>query len=206
MAIEPRDVLPLDGGLLVGRYWCPVRGHGVPFRLEGDRAIDLESRTIAHLLRATDPAAEASNTTEVVHGLDELLSAIGDPGRAHLLAPVDLQPIKAAGVTFVESMLERVIEEATRGDAAMAAEARDRIMATIGDDVTSLRPGSPEAMAFCRAASRSPRDMSSGTWSSAFGSKSSIIDASCCRPAFAAHRAISWYESPRVFCSFLRIC
>ena len=159
VAIEPRDVLPLDGGLLVGRYWCPVRGHGVPFRLEGDRAIDLESRTIAHLLRATDPATEASNTTEVVHGLDELLSAIGDPGRAHLLAPVDLQPIKAAGVTFVESMLERVIEEATRGDAAMAAEARERIQATIGDDVTSLRPGSPEAMAFRRAM------LEAGRWS-----------------------------------------
>ena len=159
-ALDPRTVLPRDdGGLLIGRYWCPERRRGVPFRIDGDRAVDLVVPTIAHLLRAEDPAGEVSRTTEVIHELADLLVGIGDPSQAHLLAPVDLQPIKAAGVTFVESMLERVIEEATRGDASMAATTRDRILASIGDDVSALKPGSPEALAFRKAM------LDAGRWS-----------------------------------------
>ena len=111
VAIEPRDVLPLDGGLLVGRY-C-ARSGDTAFHSDWRRRASTSSRARSPTSSALGSRGRASNTTEVVHGLDELLSAIGDPGRAYLLAPVDLQPIKAAGVTFVESMLERVIEEAT---------------------------------------------------------------------------------------------
>lgn len=159
-ASDPRATLPHDdGALLIGRYWCPKRRRGIPVRIDDDRVADLAAPTIAHLLRAEDPALEAANTTDVVHGTADLLDGVGDPTKAHLLAPVDLQPIKAAGVTFVESMLERVIEEATRGDASLAAEARSRILASIGDDVSSLRPGSPEAMAFRKAM------LDAGRWS-----------------------------------------
>jgi fumarylacetoacetate (FAA) hydrolase family protein len=68
------------------------------------------------------------------------------PGSPRLLAPVDLQAIKAAGVTFAQSLLERVIEERARGSREGAAKAREEIVRAIGDDLGSLRPGSPAAM------------------------------------------------------------
>jgi fumarylacetoacetate (FAA) hydrolase family protein len=64
-----------------------------------------------------------------------------------LLAPIDLQVIKAAGVTFAVSMLERVIEERARGDASAAAAIRAEVLRLVGDDLSRLKPGSPEAMA-----------------------------------------------------------
>ena len=70
-----------------------------------------------------------------------------DPAKPWLLAPIDLQAIKAAGVTFAVSMLERVIEEQARGNAARATEIRAEMQATIGDDLARLKPGSEPAMA-----------------------------------------------------------
>src|SRR5690349_13106134 len=64
-----------------------------------------------------------------------------DPTAAELLAPVDLQAIKAAGVTYVRSMLERVIEERCRGDAARAEAARAEVRAIIGNELSAVRPG-----------------------------------------------------------------
>jgi len=64
---------------------------------------------------------------------------------AHFLAPCDLQAIKAAGVTFVASMLERVIEEQARGDASRAEAVRQAVVAVIGDNLRSVKPGSPES-------------------------------------------------------------
>ena len=61
--------------------------------------------------------------------------------RAHLLAPTDLSAHKAAGVTFVKSMLERVVEEATRGDPDAAVAARARIEGLIGEDLAPDRAG-----------------------------------------------------------------
>ncbi len=68
------------------------------------------------------------------------------PPNATLLAPVDLQAIKAAGVTYVRSMLERVIEERCRGDASQAEAVRAEVRSIIGDDLSSVQPGSPQAM------------------------------------------------------------
>jgi fumarylacetoacetate (FAA) hydrolase family protein len=64
---------------------------------------------------------------------------------AHFLAPCDLQAIKAAGVTFVASMLERVIEEQARGDASRAEAVRQAVVAVIGDNLRNIKPGSPES-------------------------------------------------------------
>jgi fumarylacetoacetate (FAA) hydrolase family protein len=64
-----------------------------------------------------------------------------------LLAPCDLQAIKAAGVTFATSMLERVIEEKARGNPAAASAIRTEIQSLIGDDLSQLKPGSEQAMA-----------------------------------------------------------
>ncbi len=68
-----------------------------------------------------------------------------DPGSPWLLAPIDLQAIKAAGVTFAISMLERVIEERARGDSAAAATIRQEVTRLVGDDLSKLKPGSAEA-------------------------------------------------------------
>lgn len=69
-----------------------------------------------------------------------------DPAKPYLLAPIDLQAVKAAGVTYVRSMLERVIEERCRGDASLAAAVRVEVRDIIGDDLAALVPGSAEAM------------------------------------------------------------
>jgi fumarylacetoacetate (FAA) hydrolase family protein len=66
--------------------------------------------------------------------------------QGRILAPVDLQPVKASGVTFVESLLERVIEEQARGDPSKAQAIRARIDALFGGDLSRVRPGSPQAM------------------------------------------------------------
>ena len=68
------------------------------------------------------------------------------PARPRLLAPIDLQAIKAAGVTFAQSLLERVIEERARGSREGAAKAREEIVRVLGDDLSALKPGSPAAM------------------------------------------------------------
>jgi fumarylacetoacetate (FAA) hydrolase family protein len=70
-----------------------------------------------------------------------------DQARPHLLAPIDLQVIKACGVTFVESMIERVIEEKCAGDASRAEEVRALVLDALGGSLASLRPGSIEAEA-----------------------------------------------------------
>jgi fumarylacetoacetate (FAA) hydrolase family protein len=68
-----------------------------------------------------------------------------DPSMPWFLAPCDLQAIKAAGVTFVESMLERVIEEQARGDASRAEAVRKAVVAVIGDNLGAVQPGSASA-------------------------------------------------------------
>jgi fumarylacetoacetate (FAA) hydrolase family protein len=68
-----------------------------------------------------------------------------EPSRPHLLPPVDLQVIKAAGVTFPVSMLERVIEERAGGDRSAAHALRADVQRALGGDLAKVRPGSPEA-------------------------------------------------------------
>ena len=88
-------------------------------------------------------------TGERIGRLDDVLAntpADGrDRGKPWLLAPIDLQAIKAAGVTFVLSMIERVIEERARGDLSAAAEIRTVVNRLVGDDLAKLKPGSAEA-------------------------------------------------------------
>lgn len=66
--------------------------------------------------------------------------------RSRLLAPFDLQCIKACGVTFAVSIIERVIEERARGDAAKALSIRQTLQDRIGGDIRSVKPGSDQAM------------------------------------------------------------
>ncbi|MFC0409444.1 fumarylacetoacetate hydrolase family protein [Roseomonas elaeocarpi] len=109
----------------------------------GGRAYDLTPAfgTVSAWFESDDPVA-AITARGVPLELD-LAAALAE-GR--LLAPVDLQAIKACGVTYVRSMLERVIEERCRGDASRAESIRAEVREIIGDDLAELRPGSEEAM------------------------------------------------------------
>ena len=160
MQLERPRFLPDDGhaGTLVARIWCPgaVPGPSVA-ALRADGVFDLSTHfsTMSRLLDEADPAASAAAAGVRVCSLDELLShsvapavnSARDPARAHLLAPCDLQVLKAAGVTFATSLVERVIEEHAGGDASRAAAARAQVLAVVGDDLAAIVPGSPAAMA-----------------------------------------------------------
>jgi fumarylacetoacetate (FAA) hydrolase family protein len=73
------------------------------------------------------------------------LSAERNLGMPHFLSPVDLQAVKACGVTFAVSMLERVIEERAAGDAQKADAIRGKIRDRIGSDLSRVKPGTPQA-------------------------------------------------------------
>jgi fumarylacetoacetate (FAA) hydrolase family protein len=62
----------------------------------------------------------------------------------YFIAPNDLQSVKACGVTFVKSLMERVIEEKARGDAHKAEQIRQSIYETLGNDLSKIVPGSPQ--------------------------------------------------------------
>ncbi|HEX2137399.1 MAG TPA: fumarylacetoacetate hydrolase family protein [Microvirga sp.] len=150
------SMLPADGtaGALVGRLWRPeVEGPSV-VTLRGDDVIDISRTfpTVRDLCEAADPvAALKAAQGETVGPLDAILANTPadrrDPARPWLLAPIDLQVVKAAGVTFAVSMLERVIEERARGNPDAAAAIRAEVTRLVGDDLARLKPGSPEAAA-----------------------------------------------------------
>lgn len=142
-------VLPPDG-LFVGRVWRAGLGPAV-VTLRGGRIVDITSRaapTLRDLLEIPDiPAFVAAQTGEDIGGLDEIAAMSTEAGHAQtrLLAPCDLQAVKACGVTFAGSMVERVIEERAAGDASRAGAIRARVAAVIGDSLRGLVPGSDKA-------------------------------------------------------------
>ncbi len=122
-----------------------------------------EAPTSRDVCEKAHPAAYVAQAGgKPVGSLSELMEnslAGGDPSRPRLLSPVDLQAVKAAGVTFAVSLLERVIEEQARGSAEQAAAIRAEIVALIGDDLSRLKPGSPQAAAV------KARLLARGAWS-----------------------------------------
>jgi fumarylacetoacetate (FAA) hydrolase family protein len=146
MRLFAHDILPEDGlaGTLVGRAWIaePVPGPR-PFVLKDNVLYDLSSLapTLSDLFELPDAARRArEHDGPKLHSLDGALQ--GDI----LLAPCDLQAIKAAGVTFADSLIERVIEERAKGDAAAAVSLRRELAAAFGGSLKGLKPGSPEAV------------------------------------------------------------
>jgi fumarylacetoacetate (FAA) hydrolase family protein len=150
-------LLPQDGlaGCLVGRAWLvgPQAGPAVVvLRPEGAFDISAEFPTMSTLLETDRPAESARLAAGTrLCGVDELLAnsqpGARDEGRPWLLAPNDLQVVKAAGVTFAASLVERVIEEQAGGDASRALALRAKVLALIGANLADIRPGSPQAMA-----------------------------------------------------------
>jgi fumarylacetoacetate (FAA) hydrolase family protein len=147
--------LPVDGyaGALVGRVWRPELGGPSVVAATPDGLVDVtgDFPTIRDLCEQADPpgslrAAKGERFASLLEVLANTPQARRDPARPWLLAPIDLQAIKAAGVTFATSMLERVIEERARGDRSAAARIREEMTSLIGDDLSKLKPGSPAAM------------------------------------------------------------
>ncbi|MCF2534364.1 fumarylacetoacetate hydrolase family protein [Streptomyces sp. FB2] len=149
--LDPDAVLPddADGAVLVARVHDPEADGPCVAAVRGEQVVDLtaHSPTVSDLMERDDAATlvrEADGGR--AWPLRDLVQA--PPGRLdipHLLAPIDLQVIKAAGVTFARSLLERVIEERTGGDPAQAARVRARVVKVVGGRLDGIRPGSPEA-------------------------------------------------------------
>ncbi len=147
-------VLPEDAGVaaLAGRVWRPELGGPSVVAVRDGGLIDITAAfpTMRDLCEAPDPAAALRAASgEALGPLDTVLAntppGARDRTRPWLLAPLDLQAIKAAGVTFVVSMIERVIEERARGDLSAAVAIRAEVNRLVGDDLARLRPGSTEA-------------------------------------------------------------
>lgn len=140
------ECLPADwrDARLLGRVMTEVGPS--PVLARGGRLYDL-SNHVATTAQAV--ALDDLDTAGVDMGpLDELtVASAWSPGGVKLLSPLDLQCIKASGVTFAVSALERVIEERARGDADAANAVRQSILDRIGGDLKDLRPGSAAAEA-----------------------------------------------------------
>ena len=147
LALSASALLPDDAARarLVGRVWSTAQGGPCPVVIRDGHVFDL-SQTAATMSALLDRA----DLTQVVTGRDHPdlgpLDGFLDGSLGRLLAPVDLQAVKAAGVTFAGSMVERVIEEQARGDSARAADIRARLEPVIGASLREVRAGSAKAV------------------------------------------------------------
>jgi len=141
-------------GTLLGRARVPGHTHPRIVTVRHGEVVDITARgfatvrDIAESGRATEHVENAPGQT--LGSADAILanSVAGavNPDIPSLLSPIDLQAIKASGVTFVVSLLERVIEEQARGDKSRADALRGEILDLIGTDLSALVPGSETAM------------------------------------------------------------
>jgi len=149
------DILPADhaAASLVGRVWNPAVSGPSLVRITDEVVFDITSAaapTMRDLLEMDDPVGfvRANPGTELGH-IDEIAEHSwqhrGDMTRPHLLAPFDLQAVKACGVTFAQSIIERVIEEKAKGDASQADAIRQKCLEMIGTSLTDVKAGSDEA-------------------------------------------------------------
>jgi fumarylacetoacetate (FAA) hydrolase family protein len=144
----PNDVA---NAVLIGRIWVPEEG---PFlvKVSATQTTDLSglAQTSSDLMEIDNVAARVIQHQGKTWSTESLWANTDpqnrDEQQAWFLAPTDLQAIKAAGVTFVASMLERVIEEQARGDAAKAESVRKAVIDVMGDNLRNVKPGSAQAI------------------------------------------------------------
>ncbi len=160
MDLSTGQILPTDAerATLIGRAWVPGHvGGPSPVVIAGSRVYDLARvvPTVSELLNSRDPVRMVRESVKSgwAGAIGEAADLISnshadrrDPKKAYLLTPCDLQALRACGVTFIASMLERVIEEHAKGDPRKAEEIRLSIGAEIGAELKSVKPGSAEAM------------------------------------------------------------
>jgi fumarylacetoacetate (FAA) hydrolase family protein len=155
--LTTKDCLPSDAGgaTVIGRVWLPDVDGPALVTVRGNDIHDLShvAPTCSQLLELDDPIGAVRNAASPprIGSVSDVLRNSApdarDPRAPWLLAPCDLQAIKASGVTFVASLLERVIEEQARGDAGKAEAVRQSIVAIIGSNLRDIKPGSPKAAA-----------------------------------------------------------
>ncbi|NUX54011.1 fumarylacetoacetate hydrolase family protein [Paraburkholderia youngii] len=155
-ATSPSSFLPgdLNAALLIGRVWRKTEQHEGPcvVVVRGGEVFDITASvpTTADLFERDDAAQFARSAPGAPLGPVAQLIDANLPGAStpavRLLAPCDVQAIKACGVTFAVSLIERVIEEQAGGDPAKAKEVRETIASTIGTDLSKIKPGSEAAM------------------------------------------------------------
>jgi fumarylacetoacetate (FAA) hydrolase family protein len=155
--MSPAFAIP-QTGTFVGRVFRPdVAGPALVVLRDG-HLFDITSRavpTMRDLLEADDPVGLVRTLDgEPLGSLEALalassqqMASAGGHSQQHLLAPCDLQVVKACGVTFARSMIERVIEEKAAGDPTLATKVRERVTAIIGNSLRDLKAGSPQAAA-----------------------------------------------------------
>ncbi|MDN2711397.1 fumarylacetoacetate hydrolase family protein [Janthinobacterium sp. SUN118] len=150
LPISPASLLPADlaQATLIGRIW---RDGPCVVAVRGGEVVDITptAATVAGLFERDDALDIARHAPGIALGpVQDLLEQalrVAPGAQPLLLAPCDLQAVKACGVTFAVSLLERVIEEQAGGDAARAASLRTALQATLGSDLSALRPGSQAA-------------------------------------------------------------
>ncbi|WP_104116733.1 fumarylacetoacetate hydrolase family protein [Arthrobacter sp. B1805] len=146
------DVLPVDAdaATLVGRVLDPEVNGPCVVVVRDRRVHDItdDFPTMSDLLESADPAAQvaAAEGTRSWDLDDVLRNSLDERGTGvRLLAPVDLSVLKAAGVTFANSLMERLIEERAGGDKHAATSFRAELEQLVGADLTTVRPGSADA-------------------------------------------------------------
>lgn len=144
-------IIPEDGtAILLGRVERPRIGPAI-VTVRNGVVIDITAKaapTVRDILEMDDPAGYVRSAQgEEIGSLEDIANASksGGRGQAYLLAPSDLQALKACGVTFARSMIERVIEERAGGDPSRAEAIRAKVKALIGDSLASIVPGSEQA-------------------------------------------------------------
>lgn len=153
--LTKKNTLPIDANqaTLIGRAWVPGNPSGPSLIvIDEDNVIDISTHfaTLSEFLETDNPLEHLKETLgKRLCSLDELLANTHespDKKQPHLIAPADLQVIKAAGVTFASSMIERVIEEQAGGNPSKAKAIRALVDDVIGDNLSSVKPGSEKAL------------------------------------------------------------
>lgn len=146
-------LLPEDAtdALLVGRVWSDAASGPVPVVVIDSVMYDISglTATVSQLFELPDVASQLrtfkgtklGKATEVLDGLSWEAARRG----LKLLTPIDLQCIKACGVTFAVSVMERVVEEQAAGDLHAAERIRASLKESFGDLLAEVQPGSEQA-------------------------------------------------------------
>ena len=155
MNLEMHQCFPqnADGALLLGRVWNGgVRGGPSIVVIEEEQVFDISTPfpLMAELLNQADLHSSIDLTNKKCLGdvytiLENSDSDTRNPAQPYFLAPCDLQSIKACGVTFANSMLERLVEEQAQGDPAKAQRFRHSLENELNVDLGKIKPGSPDA-------------------------------------------------------------
>lgn len=139
-----------ENATLLGRVWNAVEQGPSVVTIRDGQVIDITSKNaplVRDICEMDTPDSYVQGAAGVALGsVGDILAALtGDLGKTHFLAPCDLQSIKACGVTFAKSMVERVIEEQAAGDPLKAKAIRKRVGQTIGETLNNVVPGSKKA-------------------------------------------------------------